>query len=180
MTQAVLTTARLILRPRVPEDLEACFAMNMESGTVDHINFPRQGGWDDAAAHRAFIAETLAYPYPPGLGYWAVSPRDDPDRFLGWVLMAPEDLTGPEVEVGWRFTTAARGKGYAHEAARILLDHGFRTLGLSAVVADIYRTNDASIRLARKLGMRVRNDPDRITDTYVLWELTHAMWAART
>ena len=151
----------------------------MEPGTLDHVDFPREGSWEDEAAHRAFLAETHRFPYPPGLGYWTITLKDDPS-FLGWVLMAPEDLKGPEIEVGWRLVTAARGKGYACEAASALLEHGFRTLGLPAVVADIYMTNTASVNLARKLGMRVRDDPDRITPTYVLWELTREMRAART
>ena len=178
--QSVLTTERLILRPREAGDLDACYAMNMEPGTVDYVDFPREGSWDNEATHKAYIAETLEYAYPDGLGYWTVVPRDAPTTFLGWVLMAPEDLVGSEIEVGWRFVTAARGKGYGAEAAQAMLAHGFGTLGLSGVVADIYKTNAASTALARKLGMRLRDDPERVTETYVLWELTREMWAART
>ena len=177
MAQPTLTTERLILRPRIPEDLEACFAMNREPGTLDYVDFPRApGSWGDEAAHRAYLDETFAHRNPPGLGYWTVTRRDDPGRFLGWVLMAEEDLKGPEVEIGWRFVTAARRRGYASEAAREMVRHGFETLGLACLIADMYRANAGSMGVARKLGMRERPHPERTTERYVLWELRREDW----
>lgn len=179
MTQPVLSTERLILRPRTRAELEACYAMNREPGTLDFVDFPREpGSWDDMAAHRAFLDETFGYAYPPGLGYWTVVHRDAPRRFLGWVVMAPEDLAGPEVEIGWRFVTAARRRGYASEAAREMVRHGFETLGLGCLIADMYRANTGSMGVARKLGMRERPHPERTTDRYVLWELRREDWLA--
>lgn len=172
----VLETPRLRLRPRVAGDLEACYAMNMEPGTLDHIDFPRAGSWADEARHRAYIAETLTHDYPPGLGYWAVVPRDDPDRFLGWILMAPEDLHGPEVEIGWRFVTAARGQGFATEAAKAVIGHGFATLGLDRLIAEIFRDNAASMAVARKIGMRECPDDLRTNARVMLWDLRRRDW----
>ena len=153
--------------------------MNMEPGTLEYIDFPRDGAWEDEKTHKAYIDETIAYDYPGGLGYWSVVCREDPGRFLGWVLMAPEDLKGPEVEIGWRFVTAARRKGYASEAAAAMVRHGFDALGLDCLIADMYRANAGSMGVARKLGMRERPHPERTTERYVLWELTRQMWAAR-
>lgn len=175
-----LETVRLILRPRTAADLEDCYRMNREPGTLDFVDFPRDGTWDDPAAHRTYLAETMAHTYPEGLGYWSVATRDDPGTFLGWVLMAPEDLKGPEIEIGWRFRTAARRQGYASEAAASMVRHGFETLGLDCVIADMYRANAGSMGVARRLGMCERPHPKRTTDEFVLWELTRAMWQDRT
>ncbi len=155
MTLTVLETSRLRLRPRTLDDLEECFRMDREPGTLDWISWPETaGGWDDQAAHRAFIcARTLAV-YPPGQGYWVVAEKARPDTFLGWVLLIPEDAMGPEVEIGWRFLTAARGRGYATEAARAVLAHGLDTLSLPRIVAGIHPQNMASCRVAEKIGMR--------------------------
>lgn len=151
----VLRTPRLALRPRVPADLDACLAMDREPGTLDWIGWPEDaGGWDDEAAHRAFIRRRILCPYPAGLGYWIVARRDEPEDFLGWVMLIPEDARGPEVEIGWRLRTAARGHGYATEAAGRLLQHALGTLGLTRVVADIRPENAASRRVALKIGMR--------------------------
>jgi RimJ/RimL family protein N-acetyltransferase len=155
MTLPILETVRLRLRPRMLDDVDDCFRMDREPGTLDWIAWPEAAGrWDDHAAHRAFIgARTLAH-YPPGQGYWVAADKARPDAFLGWVLLIPENAKGPEVEIGWRFRAAARGRGYATEAAQAVLAHGLGTLALPRVVADIRRENVASHRVAEKIGMR--------------------------
>ncbi|HET7410290.1 MAG TPA: GNAT family N-acetyltransferase, partial [Paracoccaceae bacterium] len=151
----MLETTRLRLRPRVLADLEACFRMDREPGTLDWIAWPEAaGGWEDEAAHRAFVRARIEADYPDGMGYWVIARRDRPNEFLGWVLLIPADAIGPEVEIGWRLTRAARGQGVATEAARCVLDHGLVGLGLDRVIADIEPGNAASVRVARKIGMR--------------------------
>lgn len=154
MTLPRLTTQRLVLRPRTMADLEPCFAMDREPGTLDYIDWPEDSGsWSDEIAHRAFIRSRIRGPYPPGMGYWVVATNQAPDAFLGWVLLIPEDGKGPEVEIGWRLVQAARGQNYAPEAAAALLYHARYDLRLAKVIADIYPANTASCRVARKIGM---------------------------
>jgi ribosomal-protein-alanine N-acetyltransferase len=57
-------------------------------------------------------------------------------------------------EMGWAFGVEFRGQGYATEAARALMDYGFRSLGLNRVHADTGTDNHASQRLMERLGMR--------------------------
>ena len=172
----ILTTPRLLIRPRTRADFEACREMNREPGTLDFVDFPRDGSWEEEAAHRAYLDETFDWEGPEGMGYFTIARRDDPETFLGWLLMAPEDLQGPEVEIGWRFRMAHRRKGYASEAAKAMVDHAFQALPMNCLIADMYRANAGSMGVARKLGMRERADPERSTDRYVLWELTAEMW----
>jgi len=162
----VIETPRLRLRPRGTGDLADCLAMDREPGTTDLIDGP----WDDPAAHEAFVRARIRGPYPPGLGYWVIARRERPDAFLGWVLLIPEDAVGPRVEIGWRLVTAARGLGYAPEAAANLLSHGFRTVGLGRVVAEIHRDNAPSRRVAEKIGMRLCEDPAEGNPHAVLYE----------
>jgi RimJ/RimL family protein N-acetyltransferase len=46
------------------------------------------------------------------------------------------------------------GNGYATEAGRAVLDHGFGELGLNRVYAHCFARNPASRRVLEKLGMR--------------------------
>lgn len=148
-------TDRLILRPRRMDDLEACFAMDREPGTLDWIDWPEEGGsWDDEAAHRAFIRARIEGPYPPGQGYWVMEPKDAPGTFAGWILLIPEDARGTETEIGWRVPIAHRRRGYAAEGAAPVLAHGLHTLRLPRVIADIYPQNAGSVGVAGKIGMR--------------------------
>ncbi|HUF57725.1 MAG TPA: GNAT family N-acetyltransferase [Thermohalobaculum sp.] len=173
----VLRTRRLRLRPRTMADLDASVAMDREPGTLDWVDWPfADGGWDDPAAHRAFVEGRIRGPYPPGLGYWVVARHERPEEFLGWVLLIPEDAEGPEVEIGWRLTGPARGRGHAGEAAAALVEHGFATLHLPRIVAEVYRANADSNAVARRLGFRALPGPDRPKGATLIWTLERAEW----
>ena len=150
MELPVFTTHRLILRPRSLADYAACLAMDSDPAVVRYV----PGPWSDAQAHRAFLRDRITRRYPDGLGYWCIFPREAPDRFVGWVLLIPQDAVGPEVEIGWRLIQAAWGYGYASEAARAVLRHAFEGAGLDRVVADIHPENTRSRRVAEKIGLR--------------------------
>jgi len=62
----------------------------------------------------------------------------------------------PAVEVGWRLRREAWGNGYATEAARPALAHGFADLDLDEIVSLIHEGNARSIAVARRLGLRER------------------------
>ena len=70
------------------------------------------------------------------------------------MLLIPYDAVGHEIEIGWRFLRSAWGHGFATEASLPVLRHGFETVGLDRIVADIHPDNAASLRIAEKLGLR--------------------------
>lgn len=159
-------TARLLIRPRTLADLQDCLAMDRDPEVTRHI----PGPWTDPERHEAFVRSRMQADYGPGLGYWSIFAREQPDRFLGWVLLIPHDAVGPDVEIGWRLVRHAWGKGYATEAARQLLAHAFQTVGLGRVVADVDPRNARSIRVATKLGMRPMPPMARRDHDNVFWQ----------
>jgi RimJ/RimL family protein N-acetyltransferase len=143
-------TPRLTVRPRMMDDLEACMAMDRDPEVTRFL----PGPWTDPVAHRVFIEQRMRHAYPIGMGYWSIVA---PEGFVGWVLLTPLDLHGPEIEIGWRLVREAWGRGYATEAARPVLHHALITLRLPEVIADIDPANAASVKVARKLGFRPGN-----------------------
>jgi RimJ/RimL family protein N-acetyltransferase len=141
---------RILLRPRTLADLDDCIAMDRDPEVTRYVDGP----WDDPVAHRRFVVDRITRAYPDGLGYWSIFERDAPSRFIGWMLLIPEDANGPEVEIGWRLVCDAWGRGIASEAASILVAHAFDTVGLESIVAGIAEGNVASQRVAEKLGMK--------------------------
>lgn len=85
--------------------------------------------------------------------------------FLGVELAATGELVGDVVlrwvsdvhrcaEIGWVLSPAHQGRGYATEAARALLAQAFDGLDAHRVFARVDARNHASVRVARRLGMR--------------------------
>lgn len=157
-------TARLTVRPRTVDDIEACLAMDRDPAVTQFIDGP----WADPIIHRIFVEARMRHAFPPGMGYWTALA---PEGFAGWILLTPLNLHGPEIEIGWRFVRRLWGNGYATEAAHPVLGHALTTLGLAAVVADIDPANAASARVARKLGLRRAGRvpyAGRIVERYVI------------
>jgi RimJ/RimL family protein N-acetyltransferase len=142
----MLRTARFLLRPRTLADTEACLAMDQDAAVRHFVD----GVWDGSAAHRAFIEARTRGPWPPGMGYWAITREGR--GFLGWVELVPH---AEGVEIGWRVPAALRGQGIATEAAAALIaaaPPGAR------LIADIATGNLASLRVAEKLGFTLWRD----------------------
>ena len=152
--QQIFVTDRLILRPRTLADLDDCMAMDRDPEVTRYI----PGPWADPEAHRRFVINGMESDFGEGLGYWSIFSKTAPKQFLGWIMLIPYDTIGPDIEIGWRLNRHAWGQGYATEAARPVLDHGFDTLNLPRIVANIFAGNDASIKVAEKLGMKFLSD----------------------
>src|SRR5688500_6745383 len=68
-------------------------------------------------------------------------------------FIEPPDAEG-NVEFGYSIVPEYRGKGYATEAARAIIEWAFKQLGVKRVTADCLNDNYASIRVLEKAGMR--------------------------
>jgi RimJ/RimL family protein N-acetyltransferase len=148
MPQAVLTTQRLRLRPRAMSDLDACVAMDLDPD-VHRFIYGNQP--PDPAQHRANLRARIAGAWPPKGGIWVVEWRDLPG-FLGWCGLFPLEASGL-IEIGYRYIRSAWGQGIATEAARAVLDHGFRELGFDPIVAVTHPANLASRHVLKKIGL---------------------------
>ena len=77
-------------------------------------------------------------------------------RVLGYCGVGPWTWRGRETwEMGWRLVPEARGKGYASEAARVMLERAAAE-GAREVWAIIDPLNEPSKRVARAVGFEFR------------------------
>ena len=185
MTPPTLRTDRLLLRPWREEDRAPFAALNADPRVMEH--FPGVLTREQSDALAAALAARLE---ERGFGLWAVEVRDGAP-FIGFVgLSIPrfEAAFTPCVEVGWRLAHAHWGRGYATEAARAAVAHGFGTEGLDEIVSFTVPANGASRRVMEKLGMT--RDPDGDFDhpalpaghrlrRHVLYRLARNDWARR-
>lgn len=94
-----------------------------------------------------------------GFGLYLVQLKQ-PERPIGMCGLLRRDWH-PDVELGFAFLPAGRGKGYATEAAQSTLDLGRRSLGLRRFVAVTSLDNQGSIRVLEKLGFRFEREISR-------------------
>ena len=85
-----------------------------------------------------------------GFGFWAVDERSSNQLVGGVGLWYPEGW--PEPELAYWLIPEARGKGYATEAGLKSIEAASEVVRLQTLVSYINPGNDASIRVAERLG----------------------------
>ena len=129
-----METERLVLRPVEEGDLDAMRRLYPEP----------ERELADALAARA-----------DGLGWWLALADGEPVASVE-LHRAGEGLVGiapDEVEIGWVVAEPARGRGIATEAALAVARYALEELGVPWLVAYVRPWNEASLRVAAKLGM---------------------------
>lgn len=125
-----------------------------------------------------------------GLGWWVGWSASD-DSFVGWWDLSttrPVPLAPVSAQAGWRLARRHWRQGYATEAARAVLEHGFATVGLDEVWAETMAVNEPSRRVMTRLGMRHLRTEHRSWDEplpgadqgEVIYSITRENWPART
>ena len=145
-----LRTERLLLRPWCDDDVAAFATMSADPAVMEFLRpFP------DLAACEAWAMRARAHWDEHGFGQWVVEVPGEA-AFIGVVGLARisyEAHFTPAVEIAWRLARAYWGRGYASEAARAALNHGFGELGLEQIVAVTVPANRRSRRVMERLGM---------------------------
>jgi RimJ/RimL family protein N-acetyltransferase len=154
-----IQTERLILRVILPDEIEWLLAGD---------------------AHR--LESANGFIYPPDdpnrgidLGWHLRALRTDPEQ-LPWrirliverssnTVIGSINLKGApdaegDVEIGWGLNAEYRSQGYATEAASAVVRWAFQQPGVRSVSATVPDDNDASQRVARRLGL-TRTDSTR-------------------
>ena len=145
-----LRTDRLILRPWREDDFTPFAAMSADPKVMEHFPSTLTREESDAVA-----ARLKAHIDTHGFGFWPLEvPGVAP--FIGFAGLQHVSFNAPfvpAVEIGWRLAPQYWGVGYASEAARAALAHGFGPLGLSEIVSFTIPANARSQAVMRRIGM---------------------------
>ncbi len=156
MSEIVLATPRLILRPFRPEDAEAFHRNIMADEEV--IRFLL--GVKSFEETQAFLESRARIPQEGQSGLWAITLKDDPaDEVVGYCGFLAQTLEGqPVEEISYRLASRLWGQGMATEAARATRDWFFKHTMLESFVGFILPENTASSAVAETIGMRYWKD----------------------
>lgn len=143
-------TARLRLRPLLEADIPAHYAVFSDREVARYWS---REPWSDIAQAEESIRAILA------------AQADGSEARFGIELLATGELIGNvglhhffgssrRCEIGYALGSRHWGRGYATEALRAAIRHGFDALDLNRIEADIDPRNAASARVLEKLGFR--------------------------
>lgn len=163
MSQPVLHTPRLHLKPITPTDADAFYEI---WGDPEVIWWGHLATIADA---ELFISQLRSRYRSDRTGWWLLLHRDTGEAVGDAVLQLVPRPSG-ELELGWHLARAHWGHGYATEAAKRLVRFAFTDLKVAELVADIALDNDRSNAVARRLGMAPR------PETVKRGGLTHRVW----
>ncbi len=180
-----IATERLILRNWCEGDRQAFFEMNADPKVMRFFERTRNRAEADELFDR-LAAEIHRKRY----GFWAMELRKT-GQVIGFTGLRDIDFDAtftPAVEIGWRLLARHWGNGYATEAARACLAHGFEQMGLAEIVSFAVVENWPSRRVMERIGMHREPEfdfdhpsikPGSPLARHAFYRLTAADWRQR-
>ena len=162
-----IETERLVLRrPRLSD----AAALHAAYGDPEVMKFIGDGKTMTPAKTKAWIEQALVRWKADGFGHFVIEKDRKVIGRAGFLVWDPDEWkTGTlkelgdhaAVELGWLLAREHWGNGYATEAASALRDYAFKSLKLERLISLIMHGNDASVKVAERLGARYVRDVGR-------------------
>ena len=141
----LFTSTRLIFRGFTLADARLIYELNNAAGVTEYIHEPVT-----TAENATDILANIILPQYQKYnhGRWALHLKDNLE-FIGWCgLKKIPERNLPDL--GYRFSSKYWGKGYATEAAKRTIQHGFEVLRLQGIFAAAHIENIASQKVLEK------------------------------
>ena len=146
-----LRTERLLLRAFRETDFDDIHAYATDDEVVRYMDWGPNTLDDTHAAVARFSEAQARWPRPDV--NLAVEHVED-GRVIGSIRLGVNDEANQAGDLGYCLNRAYWRRGLATEAARAMIDTGFRVLGLHRIWADCDVRNVGSYSVMQKLGMR--------------------------
>ncbi len=144
-----LKTERLILRKMSPSDAEDMF----EYAHLEEVTRYLLWSPHNSIAHTKEYLKYIKERYSVGDFYdWAVIDKEA-SKMIGTCGFTKIDAANNSAEIGYVLNPEYHRKGLAPEAAKAVIDFGFKVLGLNRIEARFIKGNTPSLRVMEKLGM---------------------------
>lgn len=147
MSCVVLESERLQLRKWNDEDTAAVEDIYLKPEVMEFIP---GGVWSPERTSRV-VARMRELDIEQGFGFYPILVKSL-GTIIGHCGLGFLEQT-PEIEVAYILDSRYWGQGYASEAARAMIAHGFSKLNISRIVAVAFPENVRSIGVMRSIGM---------------------------
>ncbi len=168
----IMETERLLIRRITRKDMDALLAIMGKP----EVMYAWEHGFTKKDV-RKWINRQLTRYRKDGFGYFAVILKES-GALIGQAGLMKSTINGNEaIELGYILNNTYWHNGYGTEAARACLEYAFGELGLKTVCCSIRPENEASIRVAEKLGMTLCGNH---TVIYNEKEMPHLIYELKT
>ncbi len=166
-----LNTERLTLRMFREDDFEAFAAICADAEVMRFLGEGKPMTRPEAWRHMAFL---VGHWHLRGYGHWAVEEKAT-GRLVGRIgFLNPEGW--PAFEIGWTLARESWGRGYATEGARRALEYAFTELERNHVISLIAPENQASIKVAERLGERLESETELLGKRLLIYGIDRDVW----
>jgi [ribosomal protein S5]-alanine N-acetyltransferase len=143
--------SRILIRPVHAADFDLLYKWQSDPEMMRYIRKPAT----EPQEVRDRMALWMAYAEQnPGLGVFMVETSAD-RRAIGYCVFRHADfIPGNELELGYAVDRDFRGRGYATETTRLLIDYGFSNFADEHLVAFTDPEHVVSQQILRKCGFR--------------------------
>lgn len=182
MTFTPLVTGRLTLRAMLPQDAPALAARRSDPTTAEFqswsVPYPLE------RAERLIAEVSQLDDVRPGSWFQLAITITETAEVVGDVVAFLTE-NGHTAEIGYTLDAAARGHGYATEAAAAMIEHLVESVGVHRIEASTHPDNIASNRVLERLGFTLEGIKresywveDTVTDD-AMWGLLARDWRGR-
>lgn len=148
----IIETERILLRPFCIKDIERFAEICANPKVMRYIGDGKPVSRDVIAKK---MPEWIALYEKQQYGLMALVLKDT-DKLIGFCGFIHQTVDGSDyIELGYRLDEAYWGKGIATEAAVAVKNYAFNVLEIPMLISIINHHNDASKRVAKKVGMRL-------------------------
>ena len=150
-----LETKRLVLRPMLESDFESLLLIFTDPKVMAAFNHPLF----NLEQMSRWLSRNLKHQNEFGYGLFSVILKETGELIGDCGLEVMEDMGA--AELGYDFRSIFWNQGYATEAATAVRDYAFQVLRLPRLISLIRLGNQASRRVAEKVGMTLAAEFER-------------------
>ena len=149
----ILETERLLLRRQQVSDITPLVDLWTDPEVTRYMGSPRDRDWIQSE-----FEETAQSPYAEHFDLWPVIEKETV-HLVGHCGLLEKEVEGrPEIELVYVLVSSVWGKGYATEMAQAIKRFAFEAMDVKRLIALIEPENEASERVAIKVGMHLEKE----------------------
>lgn len=145
-----IETEHLCLRKLEEADLADLFAYASDPEVAKYVTWPVHKSVNDSKQYLKFILKQ----YDLGqIAPWGITLKHS-NTLIGTIDFVSWNTAHHSAEIGYALARQYWGRGIVTEAAKALVDFGFKQMALQRIQARCYVENIGSARVMKKIGMQ--------------------------